>query len=83
MREDITSLFEGEVEAVKGDIAKRTSDMMSAMVGKPSVADATPTKAVRTHSSGNPAVFMLPFYALMVTAVMNWVQNDLPKLMRR
>lgn len=48
-----------------------------------SVSDASQTKAVRTHSSGNPAVFMLPFYAIMVMGVMSWVQNDLPKLMGR
>lgn len=44
-----------------------------------SVSDASQTKAVRTHSSGNPAVFMLPFYALMVMGVFNWVNNELPK----
>lgn len=67
---DISSVFAGTV-------VKATDKAVR------SVSDTSQTKPVRTHSSGNPAVFVLPFYAIMVMGVMNWVQNDLPKLMGR
>lgn len=38
------------------------------------------TKEVaKPHASGNPAIYMLPAYAIMVMGVLNWLTNEFPK----